>query len=62
MCDVIKIHLKREDEKRIGKPPKNHKKDMDFYDVTPDILGFLVVPLLPRGSIFKGILNVRKVA
>ena len=34
MCDVKKIRLKRKDERRSG-------KEVDFYDVTHDTLGFL---------------------
>ena len=46
MCDVIKIRLNRKDESGKGNP----KKEIDFYDVTRDILGFLVTIILIKAS------------
>ena len=34
MCDVIKIRLRRKDERRSGKG--NPQKEKDFYEVTND--------------------------
>ena len=43
MCDVIKIHLKGRMRGEVGK--ETPQKEMDFYDVTHDTLGFLTIDL-----------------